>query len=280
MKANNVKCYSKEYTSNFYHFLAQQLHGLYLYSLENNQPVLNFYYDGPYFKIIEDIPFLKLFPLSQAPKDCVPVKPVGVLDVDEQRKRKLPKYSGYLKNLFLPKTVKSDAKHVLIAQRANNRIIKNDDELYWYLKSFGETKIVTLDSLSFVSQIEAMHNSKIVIAAHGAGLSHMLFASPGTIFIEIYSKGFNGYYPYKDMARILDLKWASLEANYSSWEYYSDDDIEFIKSYQTNKDDKIDSKILLSREHSRLRRLIRDPRYIKCDPLQVIDKIKSLLVVQ
>jgi capsular polysaccharide biosynthesis protein len=180
----------------------------------------------------------------------------------------------------LPKTVKSDAKHVLIAQRANNRIIKNDDELYWYLKSFGETKIVTLDSLSFVSQIEAMHNSKIVIAAHGAGLSHTLFASPGTIFIEIYSKGFNGYYPYKDMARILDLKWASLEANYSSWEYYSDEDIEFIKSYQTNKDDKIDSKILLSREHSRLRRLIRDPRYIKCDPLQVIDKIKSLLVAQ
>jgi hypothetical protein len=279
MKSNNVKCYSKGYGENFYHFLAQQLHGLYLHMLTNNFESLNFYYDGPYTKIIKETPFLNLFPLSQAPEDCVPIKPIGTLDKDENGHRKLVIYSDYLKSLFLPKIIKNENKKILIAQRANNRIIKNDDELFWALKPFGDTNILTLDSLSFLSQIEAIHNSKIIIAAHGAGLTHMLFASPGTIVIEVYSKGFHGYYPYKNMARILNLKWSSVDANYSSWEYYSAEDIKFIESYPTEADGKIDSKILLSREHKRLRELVRDPRYVRCDVTEVTEKIASLLAI-
>jgi hypothetical protein len=247
--------------------------------LTNNFESLNFYYDGPYTKIIKETPFLNLFPLSQAPEDCVPIKPIGTLDKDENGHRKLVIYSDYLKSLFLPKIIKNENKKILIAQRANNRIIKNDDELFWALKPFGDTNILTLDSLSFLSQIEAIHNSKIIIAAHGAGLTHMLFASPGTIVIEVYSKGFHGYYPYKNMARILNLKWSSVDANYSSWEYYSAEDIKFIESYPTEADGKIDSKILLSREHKRLRELVRDPRYVRCDVTEVTEKIASLLAI-
>lgn len=245
--------------------------------LANNFKNLNFYYDGPYTKIIKEIPFLNLFPLSQAPEDCEPIKPIGTLDKDEDGNRKLVAYSSYLKSLFLPKIIKNEAKKILIAQRANNRIIKNDDELFLALKPFGDANILTLDSLSFLSQIEAIHNSKIIIASHGAGLTHMLFASPGTIFIEVYSKGFHGYYPYKNMARILNLKWSSIDANYSSWEYYSKEDFDFIKTYAVEADGKIDSKILLSGEHRRLRELVRDPRYVRCDVTEVTGKIASLL---
>ena len=277
MKSNNVKCHSKGYAENFYHFVAQQLHGLYLYMLANNFEKLNFYYDGPYSKIIKEIPFLNLFPLAQAPKSCIPVKPISTLDKDKNGKRRLVAYSNYLKNLFLPKVIKDENKKILIAQRANNRIIKNDDELFWALKPFGDTAIVTLDGLSFLSQIEAIFNSKIIIAYHGAGLTHMLFAAPGTIFIEVYSKGFHGHYPYKNMAEILNLKWLPVEANYSSWEYYSKEDLDFIESYPTEVDGRIASEILLSREHKRLRELIRDARYIRCDVSEVTEKIGLLL---
>jgi hypothetical protein len=276
MKSANVKCFSKGYEDNFYHFVVQQLHGLRLYSLDNNYEKLNFYYDGPYTKIVKEIPFLNLFTKSEEPADCVVVKPIGTLDRDKKRKCKLVTHSNYLKDLFLSKITKNNSKHVLIAQRANNRIIKNDDELFLELKKFGDTRIVTLDSLSFMAQIEAIYNSKIIISAHGAGLTHMLFASPGTIFIEVYSKGFHGHYPYKDMARILDLRWDYVEAYYSSSEFYSKEDLSFIASYKTESSGKIPANVLLSPKHRRLRQLIRDPRYIKCSVKEVRDKINNL----
>lgn len=276
MKSVNVRCFSKGYEDNFYHFVVQQLHGLHLYSLDNNYEKLNFYYDGPYAKIVKEIPFLNLCPKLEEPADCVAVKPIGTLTRDKNRKCKLVEHSNYLKDLFLPKINKTDNKHVLIAQRANNRIIKNDDELFLELKKFEDTRILTLDTLSFVAQIEAIYNSKIIISAHGAGLAHMLFASPGTIFIEVYSKGFHGHYPYKDMARILGLYWDYVEADYSSFEFYSAEDLAFIASYKTETSGKIPANILLSPKHRRLRQLIRDPRYIKCSIAEVLNKIDKL----
>ena len=224
MKSTHVKCYSQGYADNFYHFLAQQLHGLYLYSVDNSCDLLNFYYDGPYVKIIDKIPFLKRYPLDAQPENCVAIKPISTLARNSKRKPRLLGYSNYLKKIFLTEPIDASSKNILIAQRANNRIIKNDDELFCELKKFGTPHIVTTEALPFLAQVELIQNAKIVVAAHGAGLAHMLFAKPNTVFIEIYSKGFHGIYLYRDMAKMLGLKWDCIEANYSSWEYYSDED--------------------------------------------------------
>jgi hypothetical protein len=278
MKNNNVKCFSKTYVNNFYHFVVQQLHGLYQYSINNNYDTLNFYYDGPYVEIIKKIPFLNHFPLSLEPKDCLGVKPISTLHRDKQRKSSLLTYSNYLKELFLPQIKKTENKHVLIIQRAHNRIIENEEELLNNLKLFGELNVVILDNFSFISQIELIHNSKIIVAPHGAGLTHMLFASEGTQFIEIYSKGFHGIYPYKDMASKLGLKWDHVEAEYSSMEVFSKEDIDFIKKYKTDKNGRIQANVLLSKKHQKLRKLIRDQKYIKCPIKEIIDKINKFNV--
>jgi len=266
----HVKCFSKGDASNFYHFLVQQLHGLWRYSNELNQ-ILDFYYDGPYVDIIRQIPFLQWHPLSDAPVDCLPIKPLKTHDI-----KLATEYGDYLKSIFLPKTKISDVKNILIAQRSQNRIIKNDDELMVLLKNLGDVKITTLECLSFIQQVEAICNAKVIISSHGAGLAHMLFAAPDTIFIEVYSKGFSHYYPYRDMAKMYNLNHTHVEAIYSSTEYYSPEDLSYIESF---KDDngRIDGKTLHSPELRRLRVLIRNPRYIKCDIYDVYNIVKTQL---
>lgn len=267
----NVKCFSKGDATNFYHFLIQQLHGLWRYSNENLSQTLNFYYDGPYTGIIKQIPFLNLYPLSEAPEDCVAVKPIKTHD------RKIAhEYSNYLKSIFLPKIITTNEKNVLIFQRAQNRIIKNDDQLVYMLQQFGKVNINTIECLPFIKQIECIRNAKIVISAHGAGLAHMIFADPGTIFIEIYNKGFHSHYPYRDMAKIYNLKHSHIEAYYSSTELYSQEDQAYIESFKDSTG-KIDAKILLGPEYGKLRALIRDSRYIKADVTEIYKLITNHL---
>jgi hypothetical protein len=278
MKNNNVKCFSKTYVNNFYHFVVQQLHGLYQYSVDNNYDILNFYYDGPYVEIIKKIPFLNHFSLSLEPKDCLGVKPINTLHRDKQRKSSLLTYSNYLKKLFLPQIKTTENKNILIIQRTQNRIIENEEELFEKLKVFGETNIINMDNLSLLEQIEHIYNSKIIIAAHGAGLTHMLFAPDDALFIEIFCKDFYGFYPYRDMAKMLKLQWNCVEANYGSIEQYSEKDISFINKYERDANGRIPVDVLTSKKNQKLRQLIRDQKYIKCPVEEVIDKINKFNV--
>jgi hypothetical protein len=266
----SVKCYSKGDAVNFYHFITQQLLGIWNYSNNNQNQVLNFYYDGPYIEIIKMIPFLRWFPLHQAPEECIAIKPIKSLDP-----KLANEYSNYLKSIFFSKiNIKKD-KNILIVQRGHNRIIKNEDELLLELKKLGEVSVVTLECLPFIQQVQNIRNARIIIVAHGAGLAHMMFADPCASFIEIYSKGFHSYYPYRDLAQKYNLKYSNIEAIYSSTEYYSDEDIAYMESFK-DKYGKIDGKILVSPEHQKLRVLVRDPKYIKCDVNSIIELIKKL----
>jgi hypothetical protein len=46
---------------------------------------------------------------------------------------------------------------------------------------------VQLETLSASDQVSLLRNSRIVIGAHGSGLSNIAFCSPGTVIIEVFS---------------------------------------------------------------------------------------------
>jgi tetratricopeptide (TPR) repeat protein len=95
----------------------------------------------------------------------------------------------FLRNLFLNKNnlEKSNQKERLyISRKMATRQVINEDEVIVFLEKFG-FKSVTLESLSVYDQASLLATAEVVISAHGAGLTNLIFCSPGTKVIEIFS---------------------------------------------------------------------------------------------
>jgi capsular polysaccharide biosynthesis protein len=65
---------------------------------------------------------------------------------------------------------------------AVTRRIQNSDELLLKLKGW---ETVTLENLSIKDQIKTFAEASHVLAAHGAGMTNLLWCQPGTKVIEI-----------------------------------------------------------------------------------------------
>lgn len=69
---------------------------------------------------------------------------------------------------------------------AKFRKVKNEDEIMHLLAQFG-FKLVVLDSMSVSDQAQLFSNAEIIAAPHGAALYNLVFCSPGTKVIELFS---------------------------------------------------------------------------------------------
>ena len=87
-----------------------------------------------------------------------------------------------LKNL---KNVKQNRKIVVLRPGATSRKLVNSDELLLRLKGW---ETVILEKLSIKDQMKTFAEASHVLAAHGAGLTNLLWCQPGTKVIEIQDK--------------------------------------------------------------------------------------------
>lgn len=103
--------------------------------------------------------------------------------------RDLSRYLDLL--VSIPDTVPGDRSGELLYISRNEssmRRILNEDELLPGLRDLG-FKIVSPAKLSMSAQIDAFRNARIILAAHGAGLTNILFCRPKTTLIEIFPEG-------------------------------------------------------------------------------------------
>lgn len=68
------------------------------------------------------------------------------------------------------------------------RRILNEEEILPGLRDLG-FKIMSPGTLPLSAQIDAFRNARIILAAHGAGLTNILFCRPKTVLIEIFPEG-------------------------------------------------------------------------------------------
>lgn len=68
------------------------------------------------------------------------------------------------------------------------RRILNEEELLPGLRDMG-FHVISPGTLSMSEQIDAFRNARIVLAAHGAGLTNIMFCRPNTTLIEIFPEG-------------------------------------------------------------------------------------------
>lgn len=94
-----------------------------------------------------------------------------------------------LRGKFLKKIKKLKKKKIFI-DRSDSAFahsqIENYNEVIKVLKYYN-FEIVKLKDMPFKDQISYFYNANIVVGAHGAGLSNVLFCNPGTKLVEILS---------------------------------------------------------------------------------------------
>ncbi|NET27533.1 glycosyltransferase 61 family protein [Okeania sp. SIO1I7] len=132
-------------------------------------------------KIIES----EIYPYIQAERLLVPS-----FSYSDGKYLRIPKWGCYfLRNSFLDakETRYYQTERIYISRKeASRRRVVNEEEVISFLDKFGFENI-TLESISVVEQAALLANAKVVIAAHGAGLTNLVFCSYGTKVIEFFA---------------------------------------------------------------------------------------------
>lgn len=91
-----------------------------------------------------------------------------------------------LRKVFPPSTpVSKGHKRILISRAdASTRRLTNETELQEALEPWG-FECVRLGNMDFQAQIDLFAQAEIVVGAHGAGLSNLVFCNPGATVVEI-----------------------------------------------------------------------------------------------
>jgi capsular polysaccharide biosynthesis protein len=97
----------------------------------------------------------------------------------------------FLRDTFLPKDVfritRSPGRRLYISRRlAGYRRVLNEPEVLRFLRRRGFEE-VTFERLSVQQQAATMACCEVIVSPHGGGLSNLIFCSPGTKVIEIFS---------------------------------------------------------------------------------------------
>jgi len=99
-----------------------------------------------------------------------------------------PKWASYFLCVTLVKTIRSKPTQKLYFKRGDavERRILNEDAVINLLKNNG-FKIADPGILSVAEQIDLMADAKVIISAHGAALSNLVFCGGGVSVIELFS---------------------------------------------------------------------------------------------
>ena len=101
----------------------------------------------------------------------------------------LKEFSHFLEFAVPPDQAKSSGERLFISRNNSPmRRILNEDAILPKLRDLG-FDIIKLEALPLHAQIQAFRNARIILAAHGAGLTNLIFCRPGTTLIEIFPEG-------------------------------------------------------------------------------------------
>lgn len=127
-----------------------------------------------------------------------------------------PEFSKLVRNSLEISSTTSHEKNlvVFVRRRQSDRSIINEYELLLDLEKMTGIRIVHvyLEDLSLADQVDLMSRTKLLIATHGAALTHILFLPKGSYVLEIFPFGFRKTI-YRHLARIMGVKYLSYQVS-------------------------------------------------------------------
>jgi capsular polysaccharide biosynthesis protein len=97
----------------------------------------------------------------------------------------------YLRSKCLPAAEQAAINHnfskkIFISRKDTLlRNMINEDEIFELFEAYG-FKRYCLGQMSIIEQVLLFKNAETIVAAHGSGLTHLIFCNPGTQLIEIF----------------------------------------------------------------------------------------------
>lgn len=91
----------------------------------------------------------------------------------------------YDKYAIHAQSLKRNQRIFISRSRTSGRRIDNEIEIFSILETFG-FKRYFLETMSLQEQVQLFARAEAVVASHGAGLTNLMFAQPGTHVLEIF----------------------------------------------------------------------------------------------
>jgi hypothetical protein len=106
------------------------------------------------------------------------------------------------------------ARDLLFLSRKDSsvRVMHNEAELEQALKPLGFTTFIA-GQAPVTEQIRAFSHARVIVAAHGAGLTNLIFAPPGAFILEITTPGIAQMDDFRFIARVLGQRIVTLAAD-------------------------------------------------------------------
>eukprot|EP00871_Galdieria_phlegrea_P000696 jgi/Galph1/1627/GphlegSOOS_G304.1 len=104
---------------------------------------------------------------------------------------------------------------MIMIQREKSRRIANAEEIVYALKRDFNVELVVLffEHMSVNEQVNIMHKASLVISAHGAALSNIVFMKKGSILVELSPYLCSGEGYFGALAKLLGLRYFHLSGN-------------------------------------------------------------------
>ena len=163
------------------------------------------------------IEFLKQaqFEVKILPKGTVKVELLYIpeMDLPEWNSEKVKKIQNFFENLF-PRNFQANSNGSISLNRiyvsrkkAARRHLSNEDEFMPLLKKHNFSKVY-LEQMTIMEQVELFRTASHVIAAHGAGLTNVLFAPADAKILEIRPELSSGQFCFE---KLFSLGWPNSE---------------------------------------------------------------------
>jgi len=134
---------------------------------------------------------LRMLGIDEAGPRLDPIVPIEVEELTVlQADRFRPELLESVRSAFAPWISGARERRLYISRaRAQRRKLTNENEV-WGLAEAAGFERVFMEDHPFEEQVRMMGEAEAVMAPHGAGLTNMIFAPPGTRVIEIADLGF------------------------------------------------------------------------------------------
>lgn len=120
----------------------------------------------------------------------------------------ITQFAGYLQACLRPR--QGNRRIYITRHSARSRRVVNEEAVTDALATVG-FETVTLDMVPVAEQATLFAEARAIVSVHGAGLTNLLFARPGTTLIEIFPVGTLHSSCYRHLASLLSQPYAPLE---------------------------------------------------------------------
>ena len=193
-------------TDNFYHFMIESLPRI--IAINAVEPTAQFVTSTDFSGFSQEVCALLGLPILIAELD-IPLHSHSVLVSTPPQLRQPSRAAiSLLKSAFETFIEPTEKKMIYISRRFGSRSFAYEYDLEEFLTKRG-FHIVYLEDMSIAEQVYMMSSAELVIAPHGAGLTHMIFMRPFTTIIELATSS-HWHSSFRYLSSILDIDFETI----------------------------------------------------------------------